>query len=165
MRICSSARRSRWNFERQLEALGDVDRRQQLDALLVVEVGAVAAGVREHARLADRAQPARDPRVVAAQLEDLLDHGAVLARQRAGARVDRDVVVALVDLDEQGPVGAGLGGADQRAMLGLDVDGVAAAGKADALGDRCDDADVGVLALVARDEHDTLVVVDGDRSA
>ena len=37
-------------LQRQLEAVGDVDRAQQLEPLLVVEVGAVAGGVGERSR-------------------------------------------------------------------------------------------------------------------
>ena len=167
LRICSSAKRSRWSRQRQLEAVGDVDRPQQLEALLVVEVGAVAAGVGEHPWLADRAQPARDAPVGAAQLEDLLDHRAVLARERPRARVDGHLVAALVDLDEEVAVSARVRRADQRTMLGLDGDGVSSAGEAHTLGDRGDDADLGELGVVARDEHDALVIAHrgGERDA
>ncbi len=61
------------------------------------------------------------------------------------------------------PLGAGLGGADQGAVLAGDGDGAAAAGEADLLGDLGDRADLEELVLVARDEHDTLVVADVDR--
>ena len=150
-------------LDRQLEALGDVERPQQLDLLLVGEVGGVAGRVGQRAGLADRAQERGDAPVVAAQLEDLLDHGAVLALELARAPVDGDLVGALVDLDAQLAVGAGLGRADQRAVLAREGDGVAAAGQADLLGDLGDRADLDELALVARDEHDALVVADVDR--
>ena len=116
----------------QLEALGHVERAQQLDLLLVGEVGRVAGGVGQRAGLGDRAQERRDAPVVAAQLEDLLDDGAVLALELAGAPVDGHVVGALVDLDAQLAAGAGLGGADQRAVLAGEGDGAAAAGQPDA---------------------------------
>ena len=72
----------------ELEALGDVERLQQLDLLVEGQVGRVAGGVGERAGLGDRAHERRDAAVVAAQLEDLLDHGAVLALELAGAAVD-----------------------------------------------------------------------------
>ena len=65
--------------QRQLEALGDVERLEQLDLVLVGDVGRVAGGVGERAGLGDRAHEGGDAPVVAAQLEDLLDHRAVLA--------------------------------------------------------------------------------------
>ena len=89
LRICSSARRLALQLDRQLEALGDVERAQQLDLLLVVEVGGVAGRVGQRAGLDDRAQEGRDAAVVAAQLEDLLDDRAVLALELARAPVDR----------------------------------------------------------------------------
>ncbi len=151
----------------QLEALGDVDRAQQLDLLLVGEVGGVAGGVGQRAGLCDGAQERGDASVVAAQLEDLLDRGAVLALELTCAFVDGHVVGALVDLDAQLAFGAGDGGADQRAVLAGDGDGAAAAGEADLLGDLGDRADLEELVLVARHENDALVVahVDGERDA
>ena len=70
-------------LDRQLEAGGDVDRLQQAQLALVGDVGGEAGGVGQRARLLDRAQEGGDAAVVAAQLEDLLDHGAVFARQLA----------------------------------------------------------------------------------
>ena len=147
----------------QLEALGHVERAQQLDLLLVGEAGGVAGRVGQRAGLVDRAQERGDASVVAAQLEDLLDRGAVLALELAGAPVLGDLVGTLVDLDAQLAAGAGLGGADQRAVLAGEGDGAAAAGQADLLGDLGDRADLEELVLVTGDEHDTLVVADVDR--
>src|SRR5205823_13527789 len=100
-----------------------------------------------------------------AQLEDLLDCGAVFALQLARAPVNGHFVTPLVDLDAQLAAGAGLGGADQRAVLAGDGDSVAAAGQADALRDLGDGTDLEELVLVTGDEHDALVVadVDGER--
>ena len=127
------------------------------------EVGGVAGRVGQRAGLGDRAQERGDAAVVAAQLEDLLDGRAVLALELAGALVGGDLVGALVDLDAQLAAGAGLGGADQRAVLAGDRDRAAAAGQADLLGDLGDRADLEELVLVARDEHDALVIADVDR--
>ena len=68
------------------QALGDVERLEQLDLLLEGEVGGVARRVGERAGLDDGAQERRDALVGAAQLEDLLDHGAVLALERSRVR-------------------------------------------------------------------------------
>ena len=78
-RTCSSASRSRCSSERLLEALGDVERLQQLDLVSQAQVRRVAGGVGQRARPGDRAQERADARVGAAQVEDLLDHRAVLA--------------------------------------------------------------------------------------
>ena len=147
----------------ELQALGDVERAQQLDLLLVGQVGGVAGGVGERAGLGDGAQERGDAPVVAAQLEDLLDGRAVLALELTGAFVGGHLVGALVDLDAQLAAGAGLGGADQRAVLAGDGDRTAAAGQADLLGDLGDGADLEELVVVARHEHDALVVADVDR--
>ena len=68
----------------ELEALDDVDRLEQLDALRERDVGRVRARVRERAGLGDGAQELADALVGVADLEDLLDDGAVLALQLAG---------------------------------------------------------------------------------
>ncbi len=88
---------------------------------------------------------------------------AVLALELARASVDGHLVGALVDLDAQLAVGAGLGGADQGAVQAGERDGAAAAGEAHVLGDLGDRADLEELVLVARHEHDALVVADVDR--
>ena len=61
------------------QALGDVDRLEQLELALVGEVGREARSVGERAGLIDLAEH-RDDTTVAARLEDLLDDAAVLAR-------------------------------------------------------------------------------------
>ena len=115
----------------QLESLRHVSRAKQLDLLLVVEVGRVAGGVRQRARLDDRAQEGRDASVVAAQLEDLLDHGAVLTLELARLAVDGHLVRALVHVHAQLAARPGARGADQRSVLAGQGDGSAAARQAD----------------------------------
>ena len=66
-------------LQRQLEPLGHVQGLEQLDLVLVGDVGRVAGGVRQRAGLGDAAQERRHAAVIAAQLEDLLDDRAVLA--------------------------------------------------------------------------------------
>ena len=73
--------------QRLLEPLTHVDGLEQLDLLVEADLRRVAGGVRQRARLGDRADEGRDPAIVAAQLEDLLDHGAVLALELADALV------------------------------------------------------------------------------
>ena len=148
----------------ELEALGDVERLEDLDLLLERHVGRVADRVGQRAGLDDRAQELADAVVGAAQLEDLLDHGAVLALGGAGATVDRDVVRGLGHLDAQAPGGVGVGRARDAAGDAGELHGAAAAGQADAVGHLGDRADLGELAVVAGDEQHALLVtrVDGE---
>ncbi len=151
----------------QLQALGHVERAQQPDLLLVAEVGRVPGRVRQRAGLGDRAQERGDAPVVAAQLEDLLDRCAVLPLELARAFVSGDLVGTLVDLDAQLAAGSRLGGADQRAVLARERDGVPAARQAQPIGHLGDRADLEELVLVARHQHDALVIADvlGQRDA
>ena len=98
--------------------------------------------------------------VRAAHFENLLDDRAVLALQFTRATVGRDIVRALIDLDEEVAVGAGLGCADQRAVLGVDADRLAPTRELDAVGDGRDHADLGEVLLVARHEHDAFILAN-----
>ncbi len=149
--------------ESELEAVGHVDGLEQLDLLLVGQVGRVAAGVGKGARLGDRAHEGGHTAVVAAQLEDLLDHGAILALEIAGAPVDGHVVGMRLDLHAQRAGHVGARRADASAVQALQGDRATAAGKAHALGHVGDGADAGELVALAGHEHDALGVtgVDG----
>jgi hypothetical protein len=146
-------------LRRQKERLTEL----QLDLLRERDVRRVARRVGQRARLADRADPLRDLRGGAAQLEDLLDDRAVLALELAGAAVDRHVVGVLGDLDAQAARAVGVGGAGDAAGQALEHRAAAAAGEADGLGDPGDRPDLGVLAVVARDEEDALLAGRVDR--
>ena len=87
------------HLERKLETLGHVDRLQKAPLVGHAQVGAVAGGVGERARLADRAQEGADAAIRSTQLEDLLDHGAVLALELACPLVGWGAVVDLLHLD------------------------------------------------------------------
>ena len=150
--------------EGELEPLDDVERLQQLDALLEGQVGRVGARVGERAGLVDRAQELADPRVGVAQLEDLLDDRAVLGLELARLDGRRRLVGLLLDLDVESAAGAGLGGAEQRRGAGpVSVTTVRAAGQAAALVDLGDRADLRVVALVARHEQHALLVAGVER--
>ena len=139
--------------ERELEPLDDVDLLEQLDALGEDDVGRVGARVGERAGLGDRAQERADALVGVAQLEDLLDDGAVLALELPRLHGRRVLVGALLDLDAEASLGVGVRGADDAAMEAGQGDGTAAAGQADAVGNLGDGADLRVLVLVPRHEQ------------
>ena len=101
-RSCSSVSRSRWRRTASSSRSVTSSVSRTLDLLLERDVGRVADRVGQRAGLADRAQPRADALVDAAQLEDLLDHGAVLALEVARAAVDGDVVGRLGHLDRGG---------------------------------------------------------------
>jgi hypothetical protein len=153
-------------LERVLEAFDGVDLVQQLHLLLEGELGSVRGGVRERARVADRADERGDAPVVAAEREDLLHDGAVLALELDRARAGRLLVGPLLDLDAQPALRIGVRGAGDSSVEADQVDRAASAGQADALAHLGDGADGGVLAFVARNEQHALLVadlhVDGD---
>src|SRR5829696_5326124 len=153
------------DLDGELDALRDVERLEHAHLLLEGDVGRVADRVGQRAGLDDRAQERRDALVGAAQLEDLLDDGAVLALGDARAAVDRDVVGMLGHLDAQAAGGIGVGGAGDAARDAGEGDGAAAAGQAHAVGDLGDRAHGGEFAFVAGDEQDARLVadVDGER--
>ena len=148
----------------ELQALDDVDRLEQLDALREADVGRVGAGVGERAGLGDRAQELADAIVGAAQVEDLLHDGAVLALELARLHGRRVLVGTLLHLGAKPAERVGVGRADCGAMEAIERDGTHAAANADAVGDLGDGADGGVLVLVTRHEHDAVLVahVDGE---
>ena len=78
------------DLDGQAQALGDVDRLEDAQLLLRGDVRRVADRVGQRARVVDRAQEGADAIVGAAELEDLLDDGAVLALE------DADVLRGLV---------------------------------------------------------------------
>ena len=150
-------------LEGERQALGDVEGLQQPGLLLEGQVGGVAGGVGQGAGLHDGAQERRDAPVVAAQVEDLLDHGAVLALELARAAVDRLFVGALLDVDAQVADGVGLRGARDAAVQAAERGRAPAAGEADGVGDLGHRADLGELVLVTGDEQHALLAahVDG----
>src|SRR5581483_11936411 len=87
-------------LEGELEPLDDVDGLEQLHLLLEGDLGRVSARVGERAGLADRAHERRDPAVVAAQLEDLVDDRAVLDLELARLH-GRRLVGAFLDVDPE----------------------------------------------------------------
>ena len=149
-------------LERELEPLADVDRLEELDLLLEGEVGRVAGRVGERAGLGDRADEGGDAPVVAAELEDLLDDGAVLALELADAAVRGLLVGTLLDLDEQASLRIGGRRARDPAVETVEGDRAPAAGKPDAVGHLGDGADLRVPVLVLGHEQDALLVADVD---
>ncbi len=105
----------------------ELDRLEDLDLLLEREVGAVAGRVREQRRLGDGAEQLDDT-TGPPGVEDVLEHGAVLARQlhrcRARRRLDD-----RVDLHPEGLSRARDTGPDGRPLLAPHHDGAHAVGQ------------------------------------
>jgi hypothetical protein len=106
-----------------------------------------------------------DARVRVAQVEDLLDDGAVLALELGGLDAGRLLVGPLLDLDAQAAVGACLRRAGDPAVETGEGRGLRAAGKPDDARRLGDGADVRVRPVVHRHEEDALAFgdVDGQR--
>ena len=160
LRTCSSASRSRCSASAELEPLDDVERLEQLDLLLEGEVRRVAGGVGQRARLGDRAHEGANAPVVAAQLEDLLDDGAVLALELAGAAGGGVSSGRSSTSTRRRPSASVCAAPATPRCRPVSATALRAAGQADALDDLGDDADLRVVALVPRDEQDALVVAD-----
>ena len=150
-------------LERKPKALDDVDGLEQPHAILEREIGRIGAGVCEGAGLGDRSQEARDASVGTPELEDLLDHGAILAGQLVGLDRSDGLVRPLVDLGAQAAVGVGPCGPDQAAVKAFERDGTGAARQADAVAHGGDSADRRVATLVTGDEQHLGFVADVDR--
>ncbi len=105
----------------------DVERLQELQLLLEVQVRRITGGVGKGARARDRPDKGADAAVVAAELEDLLDHRAVLPLQVAREGDRRRRVRTFLHLDPQHAVVPAMGGAGDRAVAGHEHDHLAAA--------------------------------------
>ncbi len=151
-------------LQRERQALGHVERLEDADLLVEVQVGAVAGRVGQRAGIGDAAQEGSDAVVGAALLEDLLDDGAVLALELARALVDRLVVGMLAHLHAQvAPCVALCRAHDLAAGDALQRGAARAAGQADRAGHVGDRADLRVLAVLARDEQHALLAGRVDR--
>ena len=141
----------------------DVERLEQLDLLLEGEVGRVAGGVGERAGLGDRAhEGARCGRRRRAARGSPRRSRGTRARARACARRTPSSSGRSSTSTRRRPCGVGARRAGDAAVEPVERDGAGAAGQADALGHLGDGADGRVLALVARDEQDALLVADVD---
>src|SRR5206468_9660311 len=76
----------------KFQPFDDVEGFEQRQLLTDVQIRGVAGGVGEGARMRDGAHERTDPAIVAAKLENFLDHGAILTLEVAGrAGWGRDV--------------------------------------------------------------------------
>ena len=151
------------HLDRELEPGLDVEGLQQLQLLFAREIGAVAGGVGQRAGLLDGAQERGDALVGAAQLEDLLDHGAVLAHKLITALVLGVAVVDLLHLDAQLVALGGLRGARQPAMQADHGRRPGAVWQLAALDHLGDDADAAEVAVLARQQEHALLLACIDR--
>ena len=126
--------------------------------------GREAGGVGQRAGLGDRAHERGDPPVVAAQLEELLDDGAVLALERRACVRRRGSSSGCSSTSTRSWPAESVCAAPAVPRCRPRRDTArAAAGEANALGDLGDGAHARELAVVARDEQHALVVADVDR--
>ena len=142
-----------------LEALLDVDRLEDLDLLLEGQVRGVDGGV------GDLAGVGHAPQQLghlggAARLEDVLDHGAVLAGQLHGPLAGRRVVDRL-DLDPGGGAGAGHAGADAGPVQAAHHHRELAVGQLAGVLDLGHGADPGVAAVDLGDQQQVAAGVAG----
>src|SRR5439155_4470233 len=126
------------------------------------KVGGIAGRVRQRAGLADRAQERADTLVGVTQLEDLLDHGAVLELELLDAPRAGLVVGTLLVVDAQPVLGIRRRGADHAPVGAREGDGAAAAGQAHPVDYLGDCPDLGVVVLMARHEQHLVLVADLD---
>ena len=147
------------------QPLEHVDRLEQLQLVLVGDLGRVGRRVGQSACLANRAHERRDPPVVAAQLEDLLDGRAVLTLQLPGLNARRLLVGSLLDLDQQPALRVGVSRPGDAAVQAREADRTPATRQTMRVADLGDRSHLHVLALVARDEEHTLLVADVDGDA
>ena len=160
LRTSSSASRSRWIASASSSRSRHVERLEQLDLLRGTRRRAIAGRVGQRAGLGDRADERGDPPVVAADLEDLLDHRAILALELAvrpssgssgsGLRLD-------VDAERSGRISVCSAG--DAAVQAVHRDGTTTTGQPDLLDHFADGADLRVLALVDGDEQNAILAV------
>src|SRR5829696_5931534 len=145
--------------EHLLEALLDVDRLQHLDLLLERQVRGVDGGVGDLAGVGDAPQQLGDLGG-AAGLEDVLDHGPVLAGKLHGPLGGRRVVDRL-DLDPGGGPGAGHAGPDAGPVQAAPDHRQLPVGQLAGVLDLGDGADGGVAAVDLGDEQQVAAGVTG----
>ena len=151
-------------LKRQREPLDDVERFEELQLLAEVQVGRIAGGVGQCARVGDGPHERADPSVVASQLENLVDDRAVLAFQLAGEAGRRRMVGTRFEVDPKHTVFVSARSAGDRAMEGHQRHGEPAAGQSHALGHFRDDPDVRVGVLLPRHQEHAIVAADVDRT-
>ena len=146
----------------QLQALAHVERLEQGHLLVVGGLGRPAGGVRQRAGLVDAAQERRHAAVVAAQLEDLLDHHAVRALQLADPAVAVRAVLVRRHVDAQVARFVGVARAGPAAVRSGELHGGHAVRESGAARDVGDRAHGSETTLVARDEQDLLALLGAD---
>jgi len=137
------------------EALLDIERLQHLELLLDAEVRRVAGKVGQVAGMANRSHRF-DRAARAAQLEQVLDQGAVLASQLAGA-VARLAVGQRLDLNPQCSADVGLAATEARAMQAFEDGDLGARRELTGLHDLRHGADGGKASVDMGHEQDQVV--------
>jgi hypothetical protein len=149
--------------QRQLEPLDDVDGLQQPHLVGEGDVGGVGSRIGERAQLGDRAEERMDALIGIAQLEDLLDDGAVLALELDRLHARQLGVGPFLDLDPETAVGVVRGRTGDRANATRQRDGAAATRQPNPVGHVGQHADACVFTLVLGHEEHLLGAADVDR--
>ena len=149
-------------LERQLQPLDDVQRLQQPHFLLVAQVGRIAGGVGQGAGLGDGANEGADAPVVAAQLENLVHHGAVLELEIVSAARGRRLIVVILHRDAKVAVLVGLSGPGDTAVQPRQGLGAQPPGQAEPVAYLGHHADAGVVVVVSGNEEDVGFVLHVD---
>src|SRR5262245_53720062 len=149
--------------ERHAEALDHVERLQQVDLLAEAQIRRVARGIGERAGIGDGADEGAHAAVVAAQLENLVHHRAVLALQLARLAGWRSHVGMVLDLDAELAVATGARRSGDAAVERLEAHGAGWAGQLDALDHVRDDPHAGIVRVMAGDQEHTGLGADVHR--
>ena len=141
-------------LDRHPQAGDHVGRLEQLQLALEGDLGGVAGRVGQLARVPDAGEEVRDPAAIAAQVGDLLDQRAVLARQLVGLGAGVLGVRQLAHGQAQAGLAAGGGGAELGAVDGLHGHAARAVRQVHLAHHRGDRAVRREPAVDARHEHD-----------
>src|SRR6185295_12168198 len=107
-----------------------------------IEIRRIAGSVRQRSHVGDGSNKAFETTVVAAEVEDFLDDGAVLLFQLVRLGWSGDDVRAFFDIHAKPAIRIGLSRARDTAMQSLDRDGKSSSRQLDALGHFRDDSDL-----------------------
>jgi hypothetical protein len=141
----------------KLQSLDYIESFEHFDLLGDIEVRRVAGCIRESTHVGDRADESTEATIVAAELEDFLNYGAILALEFMSEHGWRDHVRTLFDIHAQTTVTVGFCGARDCPVQTKKRYGDASTWKLDTLGNFGNDANLGVPAAMTWHKQHLLV--------